>query len=200
MPEALLEGIRSHSGSLARNVRIEAQRSSEAALLDLPMGVVLADPEPAATFRRAARPGGASTITYHPELLSRPGALVAILAHGLSHHLLANASSEPPGGVEAWDHATDLVAVALGYGVFLANASTLVTWEEGPTWEGPCALHQGWLSQSEVCEALALFSGLHRVPFRVFRRHLCPGARAHLRRHRRSLARSSHLQALQAAA
>lgn len=161
---------------------------------------MLAEPEPAATFRRGIGRGHRDVVTWHPQLLAHPMALVAVLAHGLAHHLLEDARSEPPGGVAAWDPATDLVAVALGFGVFLANAAHVVAWEEGLHWEGISVRCQGWLSQREIAEALALFCHLHALPARPLRDHLDAGPWSHFRRAHRRLAQCPELPALRALA
>ncbi len=182
LAEDLFRCVRQHTGTMEWPIRIEPQESCEGPLLELPTGVVLDDPEPAATFRRDPTGTGQDVIYYHPELLNRPTALVAILGHGLSHHLMNKASSKPPGGYERWDYATDLVAVALGLGVFLANSAHVVAWEEGIWWEGPAVRCQGWLSQAELAEAFALFCHVNRVAFNDVREYLTDSPRVFCQR------------------
>ncbi|MGH1404889.1 MAG: hypothetical protein ACRBDL_11675 [Alphaproteobacteria bacterium] len=58
-------------------------------------------------------------ITYNPK--QRPDQLVATFSHELAHYLTAGCEEEPPGGWENWEFATDIAAVFLGFGVFMAN-------------------------------------------------------------------------------
>jgi hypothetical protein len=66
--------------------------------------------------------GNRIAISYVPALLKRPDHLIATLAHELAHYLLATARESPPCEKEEGEFLTDLAAVYLGFGVFLANA------------------------------------------------------------------------------
>ena len=62
------------------------------------------------------------TITYSMKQLEDPMSLVAVFAHELSHYLLHSHIELPPGGAKMEEHATDLCAVFLGFGIFGANS------------------------------------------------------------------------------
>jgi hypothetical protein len=91
-------------------------------------------------------------ICVNPALAATPVALVATLAHELCHELLIG-SGLIEASHEAQESLTDLLAVLIGFGVFLANASLeFVRSQDGKRWQ-PVA--RGYLRQSVLCEALA---------------------------------------------
>ncbi|MES2444994.1 MAG: hypothetical protein V4574_19385 [Pseudomonadota bacterium] len=100
---------------------------------------------------------GRYLITYNPVGLADPETLVATFAHELAHYLMHTASGRPPGGGELEEHATDLAAVFLGFGVFMANSAKnfrqFQTHEE-MGWEMRAA---GYLSELARITGLAIF-------------------------------------------
>lgn len=100
---------------------------------------------------------GRYQITYNPIGLADPESLVATFAHELAHYLMHTASGRPPGGGELEEHATDLAAVFLGFGVFMANSAKnfrqFQTHEE-QGWEMRAA---GYLSELARITGLAIF-------------------------------------------
>jgi len=76
--------------------------------------------EPAGTFELTDR---GAIIRYTPEQANEPMALVATMAHELSHYILATAQSDPPGGWEDHELHTDVAAVFSGFGLFLCNSA-----------------------------------------------------------------------------
>ena len=122
--------------------------------------------------------GGAAdhvvTITYDPRLLSDPTSLVATFAHELSHYLMATAPNLPPGGHELMEHATDLTAVYLGFGIFLANSSFRFV-QFGDAFAAGWSTHrQGYMTERELVFALAIFAALLEVPVDQVTEHLKP--------------------------
>lgn len=99
-------------------------------------------------------------ISYNPSELNRQTSLVATFAHELAHYLLHTAKTAPPGGRELEEHATDLAAVLLGFGVFMANSaknfSQFQTMEE-VGWE---MRPQGYLTEIALVSGLAIFARL----------------------------------------
>jgi hypothetical protein len=67
--------------------------------------------------------GNAAVISYDPAEIGRPMRLIAILTHELAHYRLAAIAEAPPGGAALAEQATDLTALAFGFGVFGANAA-----------------------------------------------------------------------------
>jgi hypothetical protein len=101
--------------------------------------------------------GNEILITYEPSAVERPAELVATFAHELAHYLLHAHPGLPPGGADLEEHATDLTAVFLGFGVFMANgAKNFGQWqgEEGSGWQ---MRRQGYLSEEALTAALAIF-------------------------------------------
>lgn len=67
--------------------------------------------------------GNEIIISYDEGLARQPLKLVAVLAHELSHYLLATAPEEWPGGEEAHELATELCVAYCGFGIFSANSA-----------------------------------------------------------------------------
>jgi hypothetical protein len=101
--------------------------------------------------------GNRIQISYVPALLARPEHLIATLAHELAHYLLATAREPPPCEDDEKECLTDLTAVYLGFGVFLANARfTFEAVTAGPS-AGWRMSHSGYLPEADLIFALALF-------------------------------------------
>jgi hypothetical protein len=100
-----------------------------------------------------AAAGNCVQISYVPELLQRPEHLIATFAHELAHYLLATARSKPPCADDEKEFLTDLTAVHLGFGVFLANArfnfeASVNGWRMG---------RSGYLPEADLIFALSIF-------------------------------------------
>lgn len=107
--------------------------------------------------------GNTPVIRYAPALLRNPEALTATLAHELAH-LISHSLGDPPGGEELHEHATDCVAVYLGFGVFLANSARRFeqfqdAWSQG--WQSSTA---GYLSERALVTLIAMFVRLFGIP------------------------------------
>jgi hypothetical protein len=107
--------------------------------------------------------GNAAQISYVPKLLQRPEEFIATMAHELAHYLLATATEPPPCEDDEIEFLTDLTAVYLGFGVFLAN--TRFRFE--PIEDGPMAGwrmgHSGYLPENDLIFALSLFIRLKQL-------------------------------------
>lgn len=96
-------------------------------------------------------------ITYNPSMERDPTGLVATFAHELGHYLMATAASDPPGGWDLHELHTDLIAVYLGFGIFLANNARSFdhfSTEGGSGWQ---AQWRGYLSEQALVTATAIF-------------------------------------------
>jgi hypothetical protein len=155
------------------------------------------------TFRAAMRGGKVrGVMTYSPGSLADPAGFIATMAHELGHYLMAGAASDPPGGAEAEEPATDLAAIFLGFGIFTANSAfSFRQFQDGNTqgWERQT---RGYLDQRSLAYGLALFCRLLEIDPRIARSHLEANPRGYLKhalvdldRHRRD-----DLQALSAIA
>jgi len=111
---------------------------------------------PAGTFQ-LHRARASAIITYDPKLLKDPPALIATYAHELAHYRLASARTPPPGGEDLHEPATDLAAVAMGFGVFLANGAKNFRQFQNFDTQGWEARTQGYLSERALVTALAFF-------------------------------------------
>lgn len=167
LQEAIFAQIKSHAGMHDWPCTLEAEGdptafiSGKAPLNDLPG-------TPAGTFHRTA---AGVVISYNPRLSSDPMALVATLAHELSHFLVSEISEPPPGGGGNLEFATDMAAVFLGFGVFLLNSS----FSYSRTTRHHISRRLGYLSEPQLLNALAIFTQLlhcERAPiFREINAH-----------------------------
>ena len=101
--------------------------------------------------------GNRIQISYVPALLARPEHLIATFAHELAHYLLATARKPPSCEDEEQECLTDLAAVYLGFGVFLANARFSFEPLMDTTLQGWRISHSGYLPEADLIFALALF-------------------------------------------
>lgn len=102
-------------------------------------------------------------ITYNPAYLNAPEHLVATFAHELAHYLIHDFGMAPPGGRELEEHATDLAAVFLGFGIFMANGAKNFRQFQSAEEHGWEMSVQGYLSENALVTALALFVRLMRA-------------------------------------
>jgi hypothetical protein len=97
--------------------------------------------------------GNRIQISYATAQLQQPDRLIATFAHELAHYLLATAAETPPCEEDEVEFLTDLTALYLGFGVFLANARIAF---EGST-QGWRWQRAGYLPEADLIFALALF-------------------------------------------
>jgi hypothetical protein len=94
-------------------------------------------------------------IRYDVGLLADPPALVATFAHELGHYLLSTTRNSFPGGEDMHELLTDLTAVFMGLGVFLANSARDYSAQQlelgGHMWQ---SRRQGYLSERALVTAL----------------------------------------------
>jgi hypothetical protein len=109
---------------------------------------------PLGTFEYA---DGRYRITYNPASLADPASLVATFAHELSHYLIHSAETAPPGGRELEEHATDLAAVFMGFGVLMANSAKSFGQFQNFGEMGWQMQARGYLSENALTAGLALF-------------------------------------------
>ena len=116
---------------------------------------------PCGTFAVDDGEGGQRVvITYNPSLADDTGALIATFAHELGHYLMSNASTAPPGGWELHELHTDLAAVYLGFGIFLANSARSFAQFQSAGEMGWSSRSQGYLSEGALVTATAVFQRL----------------------------------------
>jgi hypothetical protein len=118
-------------------------------------------PPPCGTFQvKEGLAGRHGVITYNPSMERDPAGLVATFAHELGHYLMATAAADPPGGWDLHELHTDLIAVYLGFGVFMANHArsfSHFSTESGSGWQ---ANWRGYLSEQALVTATIIFQRL----------------------------------------
>ena len=100
-------------------------------------------------------------ITYDLGMIKNPNVLIAAFAQQLGYHLGRAIGEGAPGGEELRGPAADLLAVFMGFGLFLAN-SALTVCRSGCS---GCASVQalGYLTEAEFVYALAIFCVLKDI-------------------------------------
>ena len=115
-------------------------------------------------------------IPYNPQQINNPEGMIATYAHILSHHMGQMVKSRPPGGNDYWPHATELLAVFLGFGFMFANSAYNFRGGCGSCYN-PYAQRDAYLSEMEATYALALFCVLKGIP----NSEVTPWLKSHLR-------------------
>jgi len=146
----IFEQVKTYCGMSEWEVDLVVDHNPLAARTEISHAMVASQKHALGTFGVA---GNRIQISYVPELLQRPDHLIATFAHELSHYLLATARSEPPCEKDEKEFLTDLTAVYLGFGVFLANARFNF---EGLA-HGWRIARSGYLPEADLIFALALF-------------------------------------------
>jgi len=118
-------------------------------------------PAPCGTFRIAEGIAGRhAVITYNPAMARDPRGLAATFAHELGHYLMATAAGTPPGGWDLHELHTDLAAVYLGFGIFLANSARSFRQFQSGGEMGWSSRTQGYLGEGALVTATVLVERL----------------------------------------
>ncbi len=115
-------------------------------------------------------------IPYNPQQINNPEGMIATYAHMLSFHMGQMGKTLPPGGSDYWPHATELLAVFLGFGLMFANSAYNFRGGCGSCYN-PYAQRDAYLSEAEATYALALFCMLKSIP----NSEVTPHLKGHLR-------------------
>ncbi len=164
--------VRRYAGMENWPCKLVAQESDVDPVIDRITVIQNAPKAPGGTFSISGREQPEVVITYNPAALQRPQSLVAILAHELAHYLGHTAGCPPPGGEKNWEHATDLLAVFLGFGLFLANSAVHFQQFTGYNNQGWSSGTLGYLSEFELVYCLAIFCTLKKIGRVQVRSHL----------------------------
>lgn len=105
--------------------------------------------------------GHDALITYDPDLLQRPLALINTLAHEVMHAQLQDVVENFPGGADAHELATDLGCIIAGFGAIQLQTADDLGWA-------------GYLRQPTRAYALAVFLTRHGLPTELAKPHLSP--------------------------
>lgn len=107
--------------------------------------------------------GDTPIIRYDPGLLAKPEQLTATFAHELAH-LFGHSLGLPPGGEGLEEHATDCIAVYLGFGVFLSNSARHFSQFSDGQVQGWQSSISGYLSEQALATLTAMFVRLFALP------------------------------------
>jgi hypothetical protein len=123
-------------------------------------------------------------ITYQPHLLASPQQLIATFAHELAHYVLSTATTKPPCADDEGEFLTDITAVYLGFGVFMANnvLNFNSIHDLGGGGSGWSYARTGYLPENDLVHATAIFLKLSGESFDEAANSLKPGLARTLRR------------------
>ena len=141
---------------------------------------------------------GASTnipVAFDAHQVRKPHVLIAIFAQELAKHLGATAQEIPPGGEQLRPVAYDLLAVFMGFGLFLAN-SALEVGKGGCSGCGVSVQRLGNLTEEEATYALAVFCALKDIQADEVEPHLKKTLRAFFRKAVKEITHSKTEQVL----
>jgi hypothetical protein len=172
---AVFEQVKVHAGMADWPCTLQMQEGDPNPMVSPQAFIKDAPQSPAGTFRALGEEG--ALITYHPNQLADPVALVATFAHELAHYRTAGFPEPPPGGWEVWEIATDLAAVFLGFGVFLANTRFQFGHFSDGRVSGWRWRQQGYVSEPEVLHMQAIVSQAMGAPQEQTLAHLKPALR-----------------------
>lgn len=196
LAEAMFDQVRAHAGMADWPCVVQPQEHDPDPLVGPALLVQGAPQSPAGTYRGTE---DGALITYHPRQLGDPMALVATFAHELAHYRTERFPEPPPGGWDVWEPATDLAAVFLGFGIFLANAHFRFSQHSDGQTMGWQSQRQGYLSEPEILHMQAIFSNLLELPAAGTLPHLKPALRGMFKRlYREVAAATGELEKLRA--
>ena len=112
------------------------------------------EPSPAGYFESQ---NNQVTIAFGDTLLDKPHHLIATFAHEIAHYVLAYCPWPEDFSEDDHELVTDLTAVYLGFGVFLANSAFETEGRSDFLGQGWSTQSQGYLSEETLLFALALF-------------------------------------------
>lgn len=111
-------------------------------------------------------------IPYDPNALRQPDALIAALAQNLAILLGRAIPVSPPGGEDLRGAATDLLAIFLGFGLFITNNAFNIKRGCGGCGTTPSVQMMGELTEEQMCYALAIFCHLKGIDNQAVLPHL----------------------------
>lgn len=121
-------------------------------------------------------------ITFDPQQIRNPPVLIARFAQELAAYLGRSVKQAPPSGEDYRGHASDLLAVFMGFGLFLANNAFTITKGGGCSGCGISAQCMGSLTEEEFTYALAIFAALKDISHKEVEGQLKSSVRAFYRK------------------
>lgn len=103
--------------------------------------------------------GNEIRITYSPSLVDDPETLIATLAHEIGHYIVAMAPEKAICADDELEFLTDLAAIYMGFGVFMANnAFQFAQWRDDAIGtQGWRMDRRGYLPEADLVFGLAIF-------------------------------------------
>ncbi len=102
-------------------------------------------------------------VAYQAHQINDPQVLIGSFAHTLAHYLASAMEETPPGGRENWPHTTELLAVFMGFGIIMSNSAFTNRVRSCGSCAGPIVERMNFLSQHDLCYALAMFARLKNL-------------------------------------
>jgi hypothetical protein len=184
LAQELFDAVKRYADMEQWPCRLEAQEE-DAMKVVAPTVVVSGAPSgPAGTFSVQDE---SVVITYNPAEIDRPESLIATFAHELAHYLSFSTAVRPPGGEDFEEHATDLLAVFFGFGIFLTNSVFHFEQYTDVDSQGWSSRSQGYLGQDELLYSTAIFCELKGIESDDVLPHLQPHYRSFFKKARREI-------------
>jgi len=152
------------------------------------------DQSPLGTF--SAKNPKKIAITYNPAIVSDPFQLVATFAHELAHYLTGTCQEPPPGGWENWEFITDIAAVFMGFGIFMANSAFKLKQFSDDEFHGWRTSKSGYLTESEISFSVAIFLKLKKIDQKDVYPYLGTNVKAYVKKALKELNESQSFQEL----
>ena len=115
---------------------------------------------------------------------------MATFAHELAHYLSYRCEVPPPGGEENLEFATDLLAVHMGFGIFLVNSAftfSQYTDHDSQGWEYQ---RMGYLDQYALSHCLALWCHEKQISITNALPHIKPELRGYVKKRAKIIAKT----------
>lgn len=167
--EAVFAEVKRHMGVADWPCRLIRQADDLDPELGYGLAVEGAPGGPAGAFWSG---GAAIEISYNPGMMQAPLAFISMLAHELSHYLLAQHVAAVPGGAELHELATDITAIYAGFGVLQLETGWVAEGYQEGNVGGWSVRHLGYLSSESRAFALALFLAVKEIEVGVADRYL----------------------------
>ena len=133
-------------------------------------------------------------ITYSPDLTRDPSVLTTVISRQLAAHLASATNNPGPGDKELHGHLIDLLAIFMGFGLFLTNNAVFI--RRGCSGCGTPVQATGFLSEDQMTYALAIFCHLKKIPNKDILPHLKSPLRPLLKKCLKEINNSSEIERL----
>lgn len=110
-------------------------------------------------------------VFYNPQQTLKPEDMAASFAHVIAQHLILQSQQLPPGGMDYFSEAAELLASMMGFGVLLTNSAFTYRGGCGSCYN-PMANRQPALTEIDNIFVLAMFCHLKHIPNKDVLQHL----------------------------